>query len=245
MTKFVIWDIGNVLAVDFYVAFLEDMVRDEVLSNYSEIELESIMKDVTLSASNAMNDFKLGLIPEDEFFSRVIRENEHLKNSLFQIGYSEAEATQMFKTSLRRSYFKLYSNVVGVAEHVKNKGHSIGILSNHVREWSSELFEKVEDGMLKRVFDDPRSVVLSCDQTVQTYKPKKEVYKVLMHRLRSIDSNLVVEQVLFIDDKQRNVSAATEFGLKSFVFDARHDSISLLLQKLHENGVDVSSFSVV
>jgi FMN phosphatase YigB (HAD superfamily) len=245
MTKFVIWDIGNVLAVDFYVVFLEDMVRDEVLSNYSEIERESIMKDVTLSASNAMNDFKLGLIPEDEFFERVIRENEQLKNSLFQIGYSEAEATQMFKTNLRRSYFKLYTNVVGVAGQVKNKGYSIGILSNHVREWSSELFEKVEDGMLKRVFDDPRSVVLSCDQTVQTYKPKKEVYKVLMHRLRSIDSNLVAEQVLFIDDKQRNVSAAIECGLKSFVFDARHDSISLLLQKLHENGVDVSSFSVV
>lgn len=98
--KFVVFDIGNVLAVDLYVVFLEDIIRDDILNNTPE----NNMQQVTKVAADAMNDFKLGNIKEEEFFRRVITNNNCIVEALKTRNLSVETAIQQFKQQLRLTF---------------------------------------------------------------------------------------------------------------------------------------------
>ncbi|KAL0484845.1 gph [Acrasis kona] len=241
--KFVVFDVGNVLAGDFYISFLEDIIRDQLLvevANMNTDQRDKAMEEITEAARLAMNEFKLGEVDEDTFFQMVIDGSRSLHYVLNHAGLDNIKAIKHFKEVIRRDHFKLYKDVIKVAQEIKSQGKcKLGILSNHVKEWFSEVLA-LDNNYIRKVFDDDKAIVISCDPDVKAFKPNANVYEKLIDRLRSIDSNLIPEQILFIDDKQRNVNAAKKVGINSFVFDARYHGVkSNLVPSLLEYGIDI------
>lgn len=119
-------------------------------------------------------------------------------------------------------------------------GISVSILSNHVVEWLAELFT-VQNGRLKEIFHDSRTIVTSCDPDIGTYKPKSDMYRALVRRLKLVDENVSPSEILFIDDKDRNITAAREEGINAFQFDARYDNVkSCLIPRLRKFNINLS-----
>jgi FMN phosphatase YigB (HAD superfamily) len=101
-----------------------------------------------------------------------------------------------------------HSLVNGVKEFVAEaKGHfdSVCCLSNDVSEWSAKLRQRFA---LDDVFD---GFVISGD--VHSRKPSPEIYKALLAA-----SNSHPHDVLFIDDRPKNVLAAIDQGIGSILF---------------------------
>jgi len=91
-----------------------------------------------------------------------------------------------------------------VAKDLKSK-HSLALLSNDVKEWSSYLRKKFELNHLFSV------IVISGD--VGLRKPDSKIFKLILEKIKAPPENCV-----FIDDNLYNLNAASEFGIKTIRF---------------------------
>jgi FMN phosphatase YigB (HAD superfamily) len=223
--KWVIFDIGGVLAHDTFNELLEKILIGENVKTKTDTKIfNSIMK----SADNAWKYYKVGEIDEEEFFGRIVDGGE-IGKELVRLGYVNSEdkviLIQYLKRTLRDDILQLLPDTIKFANILKSQGRvKIGILSNHSKEWIHELFH-LENGLLPQVFDDQRVNVISDDPDVKSAKPDREVYEALMRRLRIVDPSVTPNQVIFIDDKSRNTTTAEEFGLHTILFDARKQNV--------------------
>lgn len=90
---------------------------------------------------------------------------------------------------------------------LKRAGYRLYVLSNMSREFID---------FLRRlpVYGHFDGEVVSCE--VQTIKPEREIYELLLSRY-----GLEPSQCLFIDDRAANVAAAEQLGIGGFLFDNR------------------------
>jgi putative hydrolase of the HAD superfamily len=109
----------------------------------------------------------------------------------------------------------------GWIEELKKKGHRVYFLSNysrHLRATQPQLtdFTPLMDGG-----------IFSSD--VKMVKPDHEIYKLLFERYK-----LVPEECLFVDDRQDNVDAAVECGMRAIRFDGYDKSYDEIMRTLED-----------
>lgn len=97
-----------------------------------------------------------------------------------------------------------YNETMRVMEELKEKGIKVGLLSNALPNLSDTADMLVED---KYCFV---SYELSC------LKPSEEIYQKMLNILRCR-----AEDVIFIDDKEKNILGAKKQGIRGIVFDRK------------------------
>ena len=148
----------------------------------------------------------IGKIAFGSTFNKCLLGNETIKNHISNVvndnpKYKD-ELIYMLDPKLYNETYPIIDETLKYIYTLKDKGYKIYFLSNI----TLESYE-----YMKHILDDFNGGVYSYQEHL--IKPNKEIYK------RIIDKyNLVKEECVFFDDKFKNVQAANEFGLKSFVF---------------------------
>ena len=104
------------------------------------------------------------------------------------------------------SLHSLNSGIIELLSQAKGNGISVWCLSNDVGRWSDKLRKTL--GIEKFL----NGSIISSDVGVR--KPDKEIYEILIH-----SSGYKVEDILFVDDREKNVIASREVGIKSVMFN--------------------------
>lgn len=122
-------------------------------------------------------------------------------------------------------YRDLNSKIVKLIHVLKKNGYGIYILSNNNKEAMDYL---MQDENLKCV----DGWILSCDYAA--LKPEKRIYEILFDTFK-----LNPEECFFVDDKERNIKAGEQLGMKGHILDYKNYEDSELKKSLIENGVNI------
>lgn len=150
----------------------------------------------------------IGAVEETDFYQRhwqaafrgEIPEEELWRGSAQEV---EPELVRIYRTDEIRA--QVNEEVLKLAQELKDTGLKIGLLSNNLPGWF-EYWDSERN--LRDVFD---LVILSYETGL--IKPDPEIYRLACREL-----GLSPEEVLFIDDGEKNVSAAQEVGLQGLIF---------------------------
>ena len=113
------------------------------------------------------------------------------------------------KNNLHISYPLMQDNFDYITR-LKDKGYNLYILSNITRE-SYEYVKSTID--IDKIF---KGGVYSYQEKL--LKPDRKIYELIVNRY-----NLNKDETMFFDDKQKNIDAACEFGLKGVLFRTIED----------------------
>lgn len=113
------------------------------------------------------------------------------------------------KANLNESFPLIKDNFDYISK-LKDKGYNLYILSNIAR----ETYEYVNDTI--NINNTFIGGVYSYQEKL--LKPDKKIYELIINRY-----NLNKEETMFFDDKQKNVDAACEFGIKGILFKTIKD----------------------
>ena len=116
------------------------------------------------------------------------------------------------KENLHISYPLMKSNFAYIST-LKNKGYNLYILSNITKD-SYEYIKNTID--IDSIFDGG---IYSYQEGV--IKPDKNIYERIINKY-----NLNKNETIFFDDKQKNVDAACEIGIKGVLFKSVEDIIN-------------------
>ncbi|MFZ2357163.1 MAG: HAD family phosphatase [Candidatus Omnitrophota bacterium] len=121
-----------------------------------------------------------------------------------------------------RNNFREIEGVRPIIEKLRKNGYKLGLLSVHAKEWVDHLESKFD---YHKLFN---STLYSFE--VAIIKPDKKAYKLILEKLAAKPN-----ECLFIDDGQKNISAASELGIKTILFE----SPEKLLNSLKEISIRV------
>lgn len=137
-------------------------------------------------------EFFNGKISEDEFWRRVI------KNNNWPISLKEIK-------ELVRKNFNEIEGTREIIERLKKKGYKLGLLSVHSKEWVEHCERKFD---YHKLFHS-----ISYSFEVAVCKPDKEAYNHILKKLKAKP-----EECLFIDDQLKNIKAARDLGISAILF---------------------------
>lgn len=103
------------------------------------------------------------------------------------------------------SRHELNTGITELLSLASDNGVPVWCLSNDVGRWSAKLRNNL--GIEKFL----QGSIISGDVGVR--KPDKEIYTILIH-----SSGYTVENILFVDDREKNVGAAREAGIETIMF---------------------------
>jgi FMN phosphatase YigB (HAD superfamily) len=158
------------------------------------------------------------------------------------INHSEWKAIDDDVKTCYHPYFQMF----GLVDRLRRAGYRVGIISNHVRPWFDSWFQQYR---LDQLFVEPRLVLVSAD--VGVAKPNIEIWRLFQERTGESGDILRPEEMVFVDDKQRNVDAARSLGWHSICFKYNKaakpgdqavgttESVDGLTQALREKGLRV------
>ncbi len=138
-------------------------------------------------------------------------ESAYLEASLGVIDADEFWSKVGLDTSLENVYLLKHSLMSGVGEFLlkaKRSGIPVWCLSNDVDRWSRKLRAtfNIEDLLA--------GAVISSEAKAR--KPDRRIYECLLDR-----SGYRVDELLFIDDRAKNVEAASALGIRSLRFSSK------------------------
>ena len=110
------------------------------------------------------------------------------------------------KDNLKESY-PLIKNNFEFIKKLKDEGYKLFLLTN-ITEDSYNYIDSIIN--INNIFDGG---IYSYQEHL--IKPNHEIYDLIINRF-----NLNKEETLFFDDKEKNVIAANESGIKSFIFNS-------------------------
>lgn len=139
--------------------------------------------------------FQNGLIGADEYLSASMRAGKFPDTE---------ENRQHFRAVLKR-FTNWYHPMLAVAQDLKQQGYHTSILTNN----NELLF--AEDGLVAIV-----DTVVSSHQ-IHVSKPDAQAYKTLLERIGAKNP----AEVLFTDDKEKNIRGAEQAGIHGYHFRSR------------------------
>ena len=144
-----------------------------------------------------------------ETFDEEAIQSAYLEASFGNISPDEFWSQVDLTSKFEDEFLSLHSLNPGITEllsHAKDSGISVWCLSNDVGRWSDKLRKKLD---IEKFLDGS---IISGDVGIR--KPDKEIYEILIH---SIGCN--VENILFVDDREKNVIASREVGIETILFN--------------------------
>ena len=149
--------------------------------------------------------------------------------------YETAHACdEIICAGLRQSY----PETLELAERLKQKGVCVGMISNHLV--NPNWFEHCAEGArLRSLVSDPSLLIVS--QAVGVGKPDPRIYDLFFSALRCLHGEANPSQLVFVDDKQKNVDAAMALGWRGLCYDARRAAPGDLARELAALGLPGSA----
>ena len=130
----------------------------------------------------------------------------------------DTAAIERCEACVHRVLSGTFQETIDAAASRKAEGKvMVGVISNHIT--SPPWFQVcAEAAKLYELASDPSLVVVSQEAGVS--KPDPAIFKLFMEKLRALEPAAREEEVLFVDDKEKNVSAAVALGWQGLVFNA-------------------------
>lgn len=201
--KVIIFDIGGVLCSDTYNEIID--------SHYKGTEE---LNDIQKAGQKAWDLYKVGKLNEDQFWNQI-KDNSKMN---LELNY--------LKETVRENLIS-YPHTIEVVEEIQGK-FELGILSNHADEWIEYIFDKYPT-IPKNFSKD----LIFISSAIGLSKPDIKCYEYVHQKIQEKFPKIEKHQVLFIDDKIKNVETAKTFGWESFVYDARKETGDDLRKKLN------------
>jgi len=144
-----------------------------------------------------------------ESIDEEVIQSAYLEASLGKISPDEFWNRVDVASELEDEFLSRHSLIPGITELLsltKDNDIPVWCLSNDVGRWSDKLRKNL--GVEKFL----NGSIISGDVGVR--KPDKEIYEILIH---SIDCK--VGDIMFVDDREKNVVAARELGIETIMFE--------------------------
>lgn len=135
-------------------------------------------------------EMSLGIKDFPEFLEKLVRQS---KNKV-----TEKELLEIYSSDIR-----INKAVLKIVKDLKNKGYRVIILSNESKTGERVRLKKIEKFVDK----------IYSSATIGLRKPDPKIFKYVFSK-----ENLKIGQALLIDDKERNVIAAKDLGIKAIVY---------------------------
>lgn len=203
-TRFVFFDLGNVL-----IRFSLDRLLNQV-SPLFKVSPERIA-EVYMKDYNIQEEFESGKIDADTYYERICIQlrQKPLKSEVFRA---------------LNDIFWLNEEMIPFVSGLRKVEFPCGILSNvgpehwnHCRVNFPEVIELIPDHR-----------VLSFE--VGAVKPHRKIYETAFEVARKCVQDILPSEILFIDDLQKNVEAALEFGFDAVTY-LDGDALKKVFQK--------------
>ncbi len=208
MIKALVFDIGGVLFLP-----LNNQREKSLLDSFGETMflLDSYM-ETNLEIKELLREVY------KQSAQGIITKQETLQKMSNILGIGEGEVESIFRKIYSEKTvenIELYEKII----LLKMKNYKIGILSTQ--------FHLSKDVLVpKKYYDNFDALGISCDDKLK--KPDEKAFTTLLQSL-----NVLTEDVLFVDDQQKNIDAATSLGMQAVLFKNNKQ----LFQTLEELGV--------
>ncbi len=179
-----------ILVFDLSGVFLNNGLKVAVKKISEEFSLNPETVEFVLNGSFA-EKYRTGLIDSEEFWNNA---KEYLK----------IKDIEKIKNIFFTSYYP-YEESVDLLKSLREKNIKIAFLSNGPEDRTKYLDQKYK---FISLFDFG---LFSFEAHV--WKPNKEIYKIFMEKF-----NLNSEEIIYIDDREKNLKPAKELGMKTILF---------------------------
>lgn len=176
--------------------------KDEMYKDKLNIPFEEIKNIGRIAFGGTFRDCLLGNMKLSEHISNVIRDNPKYQKELLY----------MLEPKFYAETYPVIYKTLDYVRLLKDRDYNIYFLSNII-------FESYE--YIKNILDEFDGGIYSYQEHV--IKPDKKIYKLIIDKY-----NLKIDECVFFDDSIKNVDAANEFGLKSYLFTDISDIESVL-----------------
>lgn len=184
------------------------------VGRYTYAILENISKTHEINIKNIYSEFDKLIVALNE--SKITKEQFMEGIKLHNIHLNLEQIKDLFKRSIK-------PNNKTIALLPKLKNYKLLMLSNN-DDITVEILKKEHQDMLSNF----EKSYFSSEYKIK--KPNLNFYKILLH-----DSNLKPEECIFIDDKEKNIKAAEELGIKGILFK----NTEQLIEDLKELGIKI------
>lgn len=164
-----------------------------IMIEYFEKHLGINGEDLVRISKTYISDFQKGLVSEGKIWQTVME----------KLGVNIQIKKSIWKEAIREAYYPR-KEMFSLVRDLKKNGLKVGILSN------TEI--PTVDFLREKDFSMFDAVIFSCLE--QSRKPEKEIYLLLMKQLK-----LQAENIVFIDDREENVIAGQNLGIKGILFE--------------------------
>ena len=162
--------------------------------------------------------FKVDINYEEEDYWTDIIKRENLKESIEELKVAIRESIEGFEHTMK------------VAKDLSKKGYITSIMSNHSVEW----FEAISDKLGFKEFILEKHTIVSAK--VGHAKPRKEIMDSLMQCFLPL--NIKPQEIVYFDDKQKNVDSANEYGLCAYKFNSSKKSEEYMWNILSKHSIE-------
>jgi len=193
--KAIVWDIGAVI----YLVKNKLKRESKNLLN-SNRELWILLKSVNVNDEKLFKQFK------EIYFKSTkgeLSKKETLNSLSRLLNLSVNNVNKIFSDVIKKNVVE-NKVLINFILKLKNQGYKQGILSI---QW----FMSNDILIPKKYYSIFEEEVVSCIDHVR--KPNPEAFKLILKKM-----NVLPEQTIFVDDKQENVNAARELGIKAVLF---------------------------
>nr|CAG4716250.1 unnamed protein product [Naegleria fowleri] len=235
--KFIIFDMGGVLISTDFNNCIKTIYRENQITFQKHQPTAPSVEDLLELLKKQFSQYKIGAITEDEFWGVFFEQYFNHQEYYF---HGKLITLDYLKEQFRKEFIIPFYNGLALAEEIREKQKknqtqlSIGIMSNHSKEWFPYCVERWK---LDTLFVEPLLIVNSSDDDVQCGKPKPRIMEQLMNRIRKAGyENVEPSDIAFIDDKQANVDAAIQYGMKGICWHGKKQHLNELIQELQKLG---------
>jgi len=201
--KYICFDIGNVTVYGGKIERLEK-ARERWGEDFSKADFKAMMKPDIGDGRDYWREVQNGQITSEEYLSAAVR-GGNLEDTL--------EEREHFAECLRVFAGNPYQPMIDLAITLKEQGYHISVLTNN----NEIMFYSPGS----QITEHAEVVVSSHEAGIS--KPRKGIYEILLEKLGNPDP----AEVLFVDDKKKNIAAAVDphVGITGYLFRSREVSM--------------------